>query len=411
MSIQKYLPFVITIVGTLPGIVIQWFQLIYHPFFIMLCSGIAIFSVAVILMWACELAQLDVPQALAITIVAIIVVLPEYCVDMYFSWMAGQEPMSMYRNYAVANMTGANRLLIGVGWTTVIIFSAILYQKPIELETTSRTEIVFLLLATIYAFVIPFKGTLAWYDTLIFVGMYFLYISTIAKQQQQAIEVKGITKIFAEFPALYRRIVMITLFLFSAMVIFMTVGLFSENLLLCGALYNIDEFLLIQWLTPIASELPEFIVAIMLVLRGSTSLSLRSLLSAKLNQWTLLIGMIPLIYAFSFGSINPPMAMSRHQSYEILLTASQSLFAICLLLNLYIGIREAIILFIFFILQCISSLYTTNMEISFGLYHNSERFLIYFSIVYVILSLCIIMRRYNSFLLLQNGFLLKRPFR
>lgn len=75
------------------------------------------------------------------------------------------------------------------------------------------------------------------------------------------------------------------------------------------------------------------------MLNGKPSLSLGSLLTAKLNQWTLLVGMIPLVYTVSSGHIIPPMIITHQQSYEILL-ASQSLFAICLLLNLYIGLPK-----------------------------------------------------------------------
>ena len=69
------------------------------------------------------------------------------------------------------------------------------------------------------------------------------------------------------------------------------------------------------------------------MLNGKPSLSLGSLLTAKLNQWALLVGMIPLVYAISSGHMIPPMIITHQQSYKILLTASQSLFAICLLLN------------------------------------------------------------------------------
>ena len=37
---------------------------------------------------------------------------------MAFAWKAGQDPE--FAPYAVANMTGANRLLIGLGWPAVV---------------------------------------------------------------------------------------------------------------------------------------------------------------------------------------------------------------------------------------------------------------------------------------------------
>ena len=89
------------------------------PEFEALSAGLAIFGAAFMLSWAAELAQLEIPQSLAIALLALIAVLPEYAVDMYFAWVAGKDPK--YTAFAMANMTGANRLLIGVGWAAVVI--------------------------------------------------------------------------------------------------------------------------------------------------------------------------------------------------------------------------------------------------------------------------------------------------
>src|SRR6266542_4379734 len=80
------------------------------PQFEALSSGVAIFGAAFLLSWAAELSQKDIPQALAIALLALIAVLPEYAVDMYFAWTAGKNPK--YTAFAMANMTGANRLLM-----------------------------------------------------------------------------------------------------------------------------------------------------------------------------------------------------------------------------------------------------------------------------------------------------------
>lgn len=123
--------------------------------------------------------------------------------------------------------------------------------------------------------------------------IYAWYLKVVIKQQKNRhkfIEVKGATKILAVLPVLHRRIVVVSLFLFSVTVIFISAEVFSEDFLLCGKLFQINEFLLIQWVVPLASEAPEFIIAILFVLCGKSSLSLGSLLSAKLNQWTLLVG-------------------------------------------------------------------------------------------------------------------------
>ena len=81
------------------------------PVQIAFASGAAIFGAGFLLSWTAEVAQLDVPRALALAVLALIAVLPEYAVDVYFAWRAGQDPA--YTAYATANMTGGNRLLIG----------------------------------------------------------------------------------------------------------------------------------------------------------------------------------------------------------------------------------------------------------------------------------------------------------
>ena len=54
---------------------------------------------------------------------ALIAVLPEYAVDFVFTWKAGKDP-DEYAPLALANMTGGNRLLIGVGWSLVVLLAA-----------------------------------------------------------------------------------------------------------------------------------------------------------------------------------------------------------------------------------------------------------------------------------------------
>ena len=49
-----------------------------------LSPGLAIFGASFILSWAKELSQLDIPQSLALAFLALIAVVPEYAVDIYF---------------------------------------------------------------------------------------------------------------------------------------------------------------------------------------------------------------------------------------------------------------------------------------------------------------------------------------
>jgi len=155
-----------------------------------LSSGVAIFGAAFMLSWSAELAQKDIPQALAIALLALIAVLPEYAVDMYFAWSAGKDPQ--YTSYAMANMTGANRVLIGVGWAAVVLtFWLKTGKKAIQLEPEHRIEICYLGLATIYSFVIPFKTRLNLVDAVVFITIFFFYMRAASKASHVEPELEG----------------------------------------------------------------------------------------------------------------------------------------------------------------------------------------------------------------------------
>src|SRR3954468_611794 len=159
----------------LQWVAVHFFAAELSPWWIALASGIGIFGAAFLLSWASELAQLDVPQALALALLALIAVLPEYAVDMYFAWRAGQDPQ--YTAYATANMTGANRLLIGVGWAAVMLtFWLKTRVQSFSLEPSHKIEIFYLSLATLYSFTIPLKKQLDWMDALVLITIFVFYI-------------------------------------------------------------------------------------------------------------------------------------------------------------------------------------------------------------------------------------------
>jgi len=334
-----------------------------------LSAGVAIFGAAFLLSWSAELAQLDIPQTLAIAFLALIAVLPEYAVDMYFAWMAGKDPQ--YTAYATANMTGANRLLIGVGWATVVFaYWLKTRKKSFKLEPSHKIEIFYLSLATIYSFLIPFKKQLDLLDALVLITIFGFYIRAATRAAHVEPELEGPSEMLARLGKQPRRAVTLLLFLLSGYTIFISAEPFAEGLLATGRTFGIEEFILVQWLAPLASESPEFIVAILFALRANPGASIGTLISSKVNQWTLLIGMLPLVYAFSAGQLHP-MQMDHRQVEEVLLTAAQSLFAVAILANLSFSLTEAALLFI---------LFSTQLLIP------DPRFRYFYSFLYVILT-------------------------
>jgi cation:H+ antiporter len=345
----------VAMLASLPGFALRLLHVEPSAPITTLITGSAILGASFLLLWASDAARKDISQALALAVVALIAVLPEYAVDMYFTWQAGQQPEGAYAQYAIANMTGANRLLIGIAWTLIVGIFWFKSRRAVRLEGERRTEILFLGIATLYAFVIPLKGSLAWYDGMVFVGLYAWYLTVVSRRPPcEEVELDGPSELLGNLPRARRRMVTSSLLLFAAAVILSNAELFSEGLVGTGKILGINEFLLVQWLAPIASEAPEFTVAVMFALRGHAGIALGSLLSAKLNQWTLLVGMIPAVYGLSSGSLDNPIPMGSYQMNEILLTAAQSLLAVVLLLSLRLGPRGALLLFGLFIGQFIS---------------------------------------------------------
>lgn len=197
---------------------------------------------------------------------------------------------------------------------------------------------------------------------------------------------------------------MIGIFIFAAVVILCNAEPFSENLVASGKLLGVNEFLLVQWLAPIASEAPEFVVALMFALRGNAGLALGSLLSSKLNQWTLLVGMIPGVYAVSSGGLSPSINLDSHQFQEILLTAGQSIFAVALLLDLRLSMREALWLLILFAAQLFSPLYDAQLEAMLGLPHDPLRLHYFFAQVYLALAAVLLLKNWRKVWKLRLGF-------
>lgn len=348
----------LAIVALALALALQWIVLrLVHvplaPHWQALLSGTGIFGAAFLLSWGAEVAQLDVPQALALAFLALVAVLPEYTVDIYFAWQAGRD--ATYTAYATANMTGANRLLIGVGWVCVVFATwAKTRQRGIAIGRDHGVELLYLLLATAYSFVLPMKATLSVWDAVVLLALFGAYAVAAARAHVVEPELEGPSELIATLSVGRRRLAALGLFAIAGLTIMLAAEPFAEGLLESGRRFGIEEFLLVQWLAPLASEAPEFIVAILFALRGNAGAAMGTLISSKVNQWTLLIGMLPLAYGVSAGQLSRPMHLDPRQAEEILLTAAQSLLAVVILADFRFSLLEGAVLFALFVAQLLS---------------------------------------------------------
>lgn len=324
--------------------------------------GLAIVAAAFLLAWAAEAAEVDISQSLAVAFVALIAVLPEYAVDMTFAWKAGNDPE--FAQYAVANMTGGNRLLIGAAWPMVfLLFWLRARRHVLHLEHGHAIELVTLAVATIYSFTIPLKGSIALYDTVILAALFIAYVYVIAKAPTEEPELIGPARTIGTLPRYQRRASIVLMLLYAAGAIVASAEPFAEGLVHSGVQLGIDEFLLVQWLAPLASEAPEFLFAGILAHRGRAGVAMGALLSSKVNQWTLLIGGLPLAYALSKGGFHS-LPLDTRQMEEVFITAAQSAFAVAILVSLSISRWEAILLFTLFVIQFVIPVEAIRMVIA-----------------------------------------------
>jgi cation:H+ antiporter len=94
-------------------------------------------------------------------------------------------------------------------------------------------------------------------------------------------------------------------------------------------------------------------------LRGSVGIG--TLISSKVNQWTLLVGAIPIAYAISSGSLRG-LPLDERQTGELILTSAQSLFAAVLISDLSFSRKEALALAVLFLAQFMF----TSTEVRYG---------------------------------------------
>jgi len=411
-------------VAGVPAIALRWAGVHLDPWAAALLFGFAILTAAFLIGTGAEASQRDIPAALSVAVIAFIAVLPEYAVDLLLAFEAASDapdclPPGTSREVlestgrdtckgplALANMTGANRLLLGVGWATVVLLFAwraigfrrlmratslatargirgalrIGAPRPIAAEDEEPTlhlpggiglEIGLLALATLYSFAIVAKGSIDIIDTVV-LGLIFLwYVIRLTRSPVEEPELEGPAAALGNIERTWRRRVAVGLAIgWSAAVIVSSAEPFVHGLEELGRDVGISEFFLIQWLAPLASESPEFLAALYLVWRGSAGMGINMLVSSKVNQWTLLIASLPLGFIAGGGAISglDLGADGGRQTAELFLTAAQSAFGVMLILDRSLTARAAFALLGLFFAQLLTQFFIddNNIRIGFG---------------------------------------------
>src|SRR5690242_6801502 len=111
---------------------------------------------AFLVAWGAEAAQFLISQGLALAILAWVQTLPEFAVEAVIAWQAGGDaphcfvsnpPVGCHSHLAIANFTGAIRLLVGLAWPMIFFVAAFFGRKsrpflaPIQLENEHAVEV------------------------------------------------------------------------------------------------------------------------------------------------------------------------------------------------------------------------------------------------------------------------------
>ena len=325
-----------------PAVVLRISGIELAPVLELLAFGAAIVAAAFLLAWAAEAAQKDISGALAIALLALIAVLPEYAVDLYYAFRSGSDPD--YLHFAAANMTGSNRLLLGFGWPLVVIIALLVarrmakrtkspVQHSLRLDSGSRMDIGFLVILGVIAFAIPLLGSIPmWFG----IGLVLIFAAYLWRAGQAAgdddEEFVGAAALIVAMPQKVRRITVVTMFVVSAAIILLSAEPFAEALVASGERLGIDSYFLVQWLAPLASEAPEFIIAAMFAVRGMGGAAIGTLIASKVNQWSLLVGSLPIAHFAGGGGLGLPL--DGRQIEEFTLTATQTILGVAIILAL-----------------------------------------------------------------------------
>jgi cation:H+ antiporter len=414
-------PLALALVACLPGSYLGLAELFHlgHPELapplLALTYGVAVVGAAFVLAWAAEAAQLDVSASLAIGVLALIAVLPEYAVGFVFAWKGGND-VEQYGasckapdyegasncDLVLANMTGANRLLIGIGWSMIVFIAYWQWRRRgerhdgVTMGRSKAVELAYLSLACAYCLTLPLKETVTLIDAVILVSIFIAYTLRISRAPQTEPDLIGPAAWVGAMPKRARRVSVLSMFAVAGVVILLVAEHFAESLVETGAELGVSEFLLVQWLAPLASEAPELLVVALYAWRLKTSEALTAVVSSKINQWTLLVGTLPLVFAIASGSLSG-LPVGTAQREEVLLTAAQTVFAVALLVNLSISLREAFALFGLFWAQFILGAVVPPSA------KGTE--LLALSAVYILLGVWLLVRKRGDFRhLLRDGF-------
>jgi len=314
----------------------------------------AILASALMIAWAAESAQFFIAQGFALAILAWMQTLPEFAVEAVIAW-------HRETHLLLASLTGALRLLTGLGWPVIYFTAATVHRKrtrvplrEIRLDEHHAVEVVGLAAPLLYFGFVIWKGSLTIVDSVVLIATYAAYLMILGKMPPEDAEtideLESIPRRIVTSPRVLRIVMIAALFLGGGLLIYYSAEPFLASLLALSTVVGVPAFVFLQWITPIASEFPEMASAFYWARTVDRApMALMNMVSSNINQWSLLPALLPVLLSVSAGSVTP-IVFDERQSHELIMTLGQALVGLMFLVNMELVFWEALVLFVLFVI-------------------------------------------------------------
>lgn len=310
---------------------------------------------AILISWGAETAQFLVSQGLAIAFIALLQVVPEFMVEATVAWRGETDLM-------LANVTGSNRLLMGVGWSMVFIVADLANRFKtgrgipyIELRRETYVQVLMLMVSSGYFAFVIWHGRLDIVDGIFLLAFFAAYLILLRRLPEENAEKKDdlltMPRYLATIPKpgeqFYK---LIGVFIIGGITMWAMAEPFLDSIKVIAAGVGITAFVFIQWIAPFLSEFPETVTAFYWARRIEPApMALMNLISSKVSQWTLLVAMIPAVFLAAHGEWE--IRLTTRQNEELLLSLMMMLYGGVTLLKLRFTRLNALSLFVLWLVQ------------------------------------------------------------
>jgi len=336
---------------------------------------------AFLVAWGAEAAQFLISQGLALAILAWLQTLPEFAVEAVIAWDAGRDPERAH--LAIANLTGAIRLLLGLGWPMIYFVFAFSGQRrgdphhtPIKLQPEHAVEVIGLVPPLLYFGVIVWKQSISWIDAVVLLLLYVGYLLVLLRNPPHNVEELADASRVSQWAyrqrGWRRQAAIGALFGGGGLLLYVTAHPFLESMLAVAATLGISQFVLVQWVAPFLSEFPEKVSAFLWARRVTHApMALMNMVSSNINQWTVLAAMIPLVYGYSHYHHTGTWSdfhFDAGQRLEIILTLLQTGLGLVLLANMEFDWFDATALFVLWVVQFLAPHLREEVSVAYALW-------------------------------------------